>query len=172
MKFIIIAFFLIIFQSQFYSVTAQSSATISRKEITKLIGSWEGTLTYLDYTSNKPYTMPADINIKQIDGSNKFLFINSYANESNANSVDTVTISDDGKSFNNENVASNRILKNGSVEIITEVSGIDGNENNPALIRHTYLISENIFVMRKDIQFVGQKNWIKRHEYNYKKKLK
>ena len=172
MKSIIAAFFLIILQSQFYSVTAHLSATISKKEITKLIGNWEGTLTYLDYTSNKPFTMPADIYIKQIDGSNKFLFINSYPKESNANSVDTFTISDDGKKINDEIVTSNRVLKNGSLEIITEVSGTDGNENKPALIRHTYSISENFFVMRKDIQFIGRKVWIKRHEYNYKKKFK
>ena len=171
MKSLIIALFVIFFQFRFYSVTAQSSATVSRKEIGTLIGIWQGALTYLDYTSNKPFTMPADIEIKQIEGTNKFLFFNSYPNEPNANSVDTIILSEDGKTFNDESVKSKRIMAGGGLEIITELSGEDGNENKPALIRHTYLIFENIFTIIKDIQFLGQKEWIKRHEYNYKKKL-
>ncbi|MEO5942700.1 MAG: hypothetical protein ABIP30_15405 [Ferruginibacter sp.] len=35
----------------------------SVRDFDKLVGSWEGSLTYLDYSSGKPYTMSADIEI-------------------------------------------------------------------------------------------------------------
>lgn len=41
--------------------------------------------------------MPANIEIKRINTSNKFSLSNVYPNETNANSIDTITISTDGK---------------------------------------------------------------------------
>ncbi len=153
----------------FNTSSAQTLITVSKKDFTKLVGSWVGTLTYLDYSSNEPYTMPADININQIGKTNKFIFDNSYPNEPNANSSDTVTISTDGRRINDDTIKSNRYIDDGKLEIITEVLSVDGNESKPALIRHTYLISPDVFIVRKDVQFSGQTEWLKRHEYNYKK---
>jgi len=53
---------------------AQTSTKITKQDIQTFTGNWKGTLTYLDYTSNKPYTMPADIVIKQTGKSNVFIF--------------------------------------------------------------------------------------------------
>ena len=50
------------------------------KDLKNLIGKWEGTLTYLDYQSDKPYTMPANIEVNLID-SNNFLYKNIYPKE-------------------------------------------------------------------------------------------
>ena len=66
---------------------------ITSQEFGKAIGKWNGKLVYLDYQSGKPYEMPADLEIIQINKSNKFKLINNYPNESSANSVDTLTIS-------------------------------------------------------------------------------
>lgn len=62
-----------------------------------LNGSWQGSLTYLDYTTGKPYTMSADIEVKQLDKTNKFIFSYIYPDERDANSADTISISADGK---------------------------------------------------------------------------
>lgn len=153
----------------FYSISAQTVTTVSKNDFKDLIGSWQGALTYLDYTSNEPYTMPADIEIRQIGKTNKFIFANSYPNEPNANSSDTVTISTDGRRINDDTIKSKRNSDDGNLEIVTEVFGVDGNESKPAVIRQTYIVSPYKFIIRKDVQFAGHTEWLKRHEYNYKK---
>ena len=52
---------------------AQNNFKPIQKDFEKLSGTWQGTLTYLDYSSGKPYTMPADVEIKKFDKTNKFI---------------------------------------------------------------------------------------------------
>ncbi|MBX9784192.1 MAG: DoxX family protein [Chitinophagaceae bacterium] len=149
---------------------AQNTTTVSAKDFQTIIGSWQGSLTYLDYTSGKPYTMSANLDVEQIGNSNAFRFSNSFPKEANANWTDTITISANGTMLNNEKVTSKKILADGSVVIVTEVMGADGNDNKPALLRHTYTIGRNFFSKRKDVKFVATKKWVKRHEYTYGRK--
>jgi len=149
---------------------AQSNYKTIPKDFEKLSGSWQGSLTYLDYSSGKPYTMPADIEIKRINKTNKFVFLNIYPKEASANSIDTITISTEGEYIDKELVKSRQKLANGLIEIITEELGEDGNDNKGATIRHTYTLGKTSFNKRKDVQFVGETKWIKRHEYSYTKK--
>jgi hypothetical protein len=146
---------------------AQTDFETLSKDFTKLSGSWKGTLTYLDYSSGKPYTMPADIEVKRIRKTNKFIFSNIYPNEKSANSIDTIIISKDGKYIDKELIKSRRKLENGDIEIVTEEFGKDGNDNKPATFRHTYTFGKTTYKKRKDVQFTGQTNWINRHEYSY-----
>lgn len=151
------------------SYTQTNYKTLS-KDFQKLSGSWQGSLTYLDYTSGNPYTMPANIDVKRISNTNQFTFFHIYPDEMNANSTDTVVISKDGKYIDLEFVKSRRKLNNGVIEIITEEIGTDGNDHKPATFKHTYTLSKNIFKIRKDVQFIGENDWIKRHEYSYTRK--
>lgn len=148
---------------------AQMNLKTSVKEFAMLEGNWQGTLTYLDYSSGKPYTMAADIDIKRIKKTNKFIFSNSYPNEKSANSIDTITISEDGHFIDKELVKSSRKLANSDREIITEEPGKDGNDNKPATIRHTYTFGAATYKNRKDVRFEGATDWINRNEYFYKK---
>lgn len=150
--------------------SAQISFKTIQKDFYKLSGTWEGSLTYLDYSSGKPYTMPANLEIKRIGKTNKFVFTNIYPNETSANSIDTISISTDGKYIDKELVKSRRKLPNGDIEIITEEFGKDGNDNKPATFRHTYTFGQTTYKNRKDVQFTGETVWINRHEYSYKKK--
>jgi hypothetical protein len=149
---------------------AQNSFITIQKDFEKLSGTWQGSLTYLDYSSGKPYTMPADIEIKRVNKTNKFVFSNIYPNETSANSIDTISISTDGKYIEKEIIKSRRKLPNGDIEIITEESGNDGNDNKPATFRHTYTFGKTTYKNRKDVQFTRETEWINRHEYSYKKK--
>ena len=149
---------------------AQTSIKTIQKDFGRLAGSWSGSLTYLDYKSGKPFTMPADLEIKRLHKTNKFLFSNIYPNEKNANSTDTISISKNGKYIDKEVVKSRHKLPNGDIEIITEELGKDGNDNKPATFRHTYTLGSTTYKNRKDVQFVGDTNWINRHQYLYKKK--
>lgn len=168
MKFRKASIILVLFFIGVYSSQAQVAPTISDSDFKPLIRSWQGSLTYLDYTTKKPYTMPADMVIEQLGTSNTFLFKSLYPDEPKANSVDTVIISKDGTMLDDETVKSKKILDNGNLEIITERSGIDGNDKMPAILRYTYIIGQNIFIRRKDVQFVGKTEFINRHEYSYK----
>jgi len=141
---------------------------ISALDIKPLIGFWKGSLTYLDYQTNKPYTMPADLEITQIEESNRFVFSNIYPNEPKANDADTVTISESGLKIDDEIITLKR-KKNGRLEITTELTGEDGNDNKAAIIRHIYTIGTNEYVVIKEVKFVDETKWIKRHEYRYQK---
>jgi hypothetical protein len=152
------------------TTNAQTNYKTLLKDFQKISGNWKGSLTYHDYTSGKPYTMPADKHIERINKTNKFVVSNIYPNETSANSIDTINISSDGKYINKELIKSRKKLPNGAIEIITEEPGTDGNDNKPATFRHTYIFGKTTYKKRKDIQFAGEKEWINRHEYSYTKK--
>lgn len=153
---------------QVVSVFAQTKVTINN--LKPLIGSWKGTLTYIDYSSGKPYTMPAEVEIQQIGQSTSFICSHLYPDEPKANSADTLSISDKGKTLNKEMVKRKTKLANGDLEISTEYVSIDGNDNKPATIRITYTIGTKVFKKVKEVQFEGQEKWLKRHEYSYTRK--
>ncbi|MEO7047634.1 MAG: hypothetical protein ABI091_20210 [Ferruginibacter sp.] len=154
----------------FLIITNCNAQKTTVKDFDKLVGSWQGSLTYLDYSSGKPYTMSADIDIKRIGKTNQFSFSNIYPKEKSANGIDTITISKDGKYIDKELVKSRRKLANGDIEIITEEPGKDGNDNKPATIRHTYTFGKTTYKNKKDVQFAGETEWINRHEYSYVRK--
>ena len=160
-------FGLIIFCCTF--INAQSNFKKTSADFNNLIGSWQGSLTYLDYSSGKPYTMPANIEVSRIKNTNKFIFSNSYPNEKSANSIDTILVSKDGLYIDKELIKSRKKLPNRTIEIVTEQQGKDGNENKPAIIKHTYLFGTKTFKNIKEVKFLDEKIWIKRHEYSYKK---
>ena len=57
MKNILFATFFILFY------TLGNAQSFQIKELSNSLGNWEGNLTYLDYSSGKPYTMSANIKI-------------------------------------------------------------------------------------------------------------
>ncbi|WEK69868.1 MAG: hypothetical protein P0Y62_18930 [Candidatus Chryseobacterium colombiense] len=135
----------------------------------KVEGSWTGQLTYLDYSSGKPYTMSADLEIKRIPNTNEFLFVHTYPKEKSANKTDTIIISKDGQYIGKEKLVSRKKLSNGATMIITEKEGKDGNDGKKATIRQTYTLGNSSFSTQKDVLFSGETAWIKRHEYVYKR---
>lgn len=147
----------------------KTSKKIAVKDFEVLLGTWYGSLTYLDYTSNEAYTMPADVRVAINAEEGYLLFSNMYPDEPHANSTDTVRISKDGKKMNQEIVKKVQSLSNGDLLLTTEYWGVDGNEQKKALIRHLYTIGNAVFIIKKEVLFESQKEWIQRHEYNYKR---
>lgn len=138
---------------------------ISSRDFKGLIGCWSGSLTYLDYTSNKPFSMPVTITVKDFSNSNLVICSLEYPKEPAANALDTIFISKDGRLLNNETVKTKRVFGKDSLEIVTEITGVDGNDNKPAILRHTYLLGRNNYSIRKEVHFAGQNDWILRNEY-------
>jgi hypothetical protein len=141
------------------------AGTVSVKDFKPAFGKWKGTLTYLDYSSGKPYTMPCNISISSDKLNNQRLIIGvEYPDEPKANETDTIIISNDGKMIDGEQVVSNEKTK-GLTKIITEKNGVDGNDRRKAVLRHIYLFSKKSFTKRKEVRFEGEENWILRNEY-------
>ena len=82
---------------------------VSKKDMLTLSGKWEGKLVYLDYQTNEPYEMPANLEVKTNPESNYYYFIHSYPNEPSANETDTIILAANGKTIDNEGVVSKKI---------------------------------------------------------------
>ena len=142
------------------SVKAQ---TLQVKDLSSSIGNWEGTLTYIDYSSGKPYTMLANIKIELTADNKGFVFGYEYPREPQANSKDTTYII--GNYFGKDKIVEFKKDTNGGFKMITEINGNDGNDNKRAVLKHTYLLKSNTFSIIKEVKFEGTNKWIKRNEY-------
>ncbi|MBT8209782.1 MAG: hypothetical protein KJP14_04575 [Eudoraea sp.] len=142
-----------------------SQNAISPDDLGIISGKWKGTLTYLDYSTNKPFTMPANVSVER--GKNEYqvqLFI-TYPKEPNANSKDKIIISKDGELLNKSRVTSRETLTNQEVKITTEYSGKDNRKK--ALIRNVYIFGTHRFIIRKEVKFSDSADWLMRNEYNF-----
>lgn len=163
MKFFLTTIFTVI--TLLISHANYSQNTISPDDLDKISGKWKGTLTYLDYSTNKPFTMPANVSVER--GKNEYqvqLLIN-YPKEPNANSKDRIIISKDGLLLNKTRVTSREILTNQEIKITTEYSGKDN--RNKALIRNIYIFGQQRFIIRKEVKFNDSEDWLVRNEYSF-----
>lgn len=148
----------------FCSVGLFAQQKISPDDLKMISGNWKGTLTYVDYGTNKPFTMPANVKVEK--GTNDFQvgLLISYPKEPNANSKDKIKISKDGSSVNKNPVISRENLPDQEVKIITETGGKDNNQE--ALIRNIYIFGPERLIIRKEVKFNDAKDWFMRNEYN------
>ena len=148
-----------------FTLNCYSQAKITSEDLKIVIGNWKGSITYLDYQTNKPFTMPANLNVTQGTSENILLLNNIYPNEPKANSSYKIKIAKNGMLLNKNLVTSRKELENGRIKIQTEHEAKD--DNKKALLRHTYVISKDSFLVRKEVQFEEADDWIKRSECNY-----
>lgn len=139
--------------------------TVQPEIFENTIGEWKGSLTYLDYQTNEPFTMPVNLRIEKGKNKHQFKLFLEYPKETNANGIDKIKISKDGTKINKTDVISNRKISEEQFEIITEYSGKDNNEK--AEIRVSYIIGKEEFIIRKEVKFENTENWILRNKYNY-----
>ena len=150
------------------SLSSYGQIKITSEDLKLALGNWEGSITYLDYQSNKPYTMPANLLVKEGKNENSLLLDNSYPNEPKANNSDKIRIAKNGLLLNKNEVTSREELENGGIQIQTEHEAKD--DGRKARIRYTYSIGSNVFTIRKDVQFEKLADWIKRSEFTYTRK--
>lgn len=166
----ILLLFSVLFSLESYaqeSATSSSENILITAELNNLIGEWTGSLTYLDYSSNKPYTMPANLLVKQGKNENQLLLFNVYPDEPKANSNYKMILSKNGRQLNKKDIKSKLSLPEGQIQITIEYTGKDNKKK--ALIRNIYLLGEKQFVIRKEVQFENKSEWIKRNEFSYKR---
>lgn len=158
-KFLLSSFFLFVFSVGY-------SQSFQVKDLAKSIGFWEGKLTYLDYSSGKPYSMAANITFSLTQDQKGFIMSYEYPKEPHANAKDTTYVT--GNLFGKDPIVTFKKEPNGDFQLITDVDGEDGNENKKAVLRHTYLLKEKQFSIVKEVKFVGTDQWIKRNEYVFR----
>ncbi|RZV57201.1 MAG: hypothetical protein EX254_10430 [Flavobacteriaceae bacterium] len=144
---------------------SMSDRAITPEDLKTILGDWTGSLTYIDYGSGKPYTMPADLIVEKGKSENQLILSNIYPNEPKANGKSKISISKDGMKLNKKDLKSKQVLPDGQIKIITEYSGKDNRKN--ALIRNIYILGEKEFIIRKEVQFEDSTEWLKRNEYSY-----
>lgn len=141
------------------------TTSVSVKDFKPAYGKWTGTITYLDYTSGKPFTMPANVTIsKNKKDPNQLILAFEYPEEPKANGNDTLTISRDGTMIDDTKVVS-KAEREGVLQIMTEKNGADGNDNKKALVRYVYSISKRSFIKKKEVKFDGEDKFIIRNEF-------
>ena len=151
----------------FFSVCGTAQNKISSEELNSLIGNWNGTLTYTDYSSNKPFSMPANVTVESGKKETQILLFYQYPNEPQANSKGKVTISKEGSAINGNPLVARENLENGSTQFITETTGKDNNEK--ALIRNVYVVGEKRFIIRKEVKFDSSDEWLQRNEFKFER---
>lgn len=141
-------------------------------DIDQLAGErWKGTLTYLDYTSNKPTTIPSSLAVTRVPSQpSAWEFAFGYSDEPQADNRNTVVLSPDGRTFAGETVLERSTLPpggGGGMRIVTTEEGKD--DNKPATMRYVYLITPSEFSITKFVKFAGSSNEIERHTYRWKR---
>ncbi|PTM07811.1 MAG: hypothetical protein DA407_09790 [Bacteroidetes bacterium] len=142
-----------------------SQSIVSTDDLNTLLGEWVGTLTYTDYGTNKPFTMPANLIVKRGKNNYQLILNINYPKEPNANSKDKIKISKDGTQLNKLDIKSKENLPNGQIQITTQYSGKDNGIK--ALIKNIYIIGNSTFIMRKEVKFEKSDDWLMRNEYKY-----
>jgi hypothetical protein len=152
-------------------INCTSAQKIVPADLKIIEGNWVGSLTYLDYTTNKPFTMPSNTTYEQ-SKSNANLYFRSigYSTEPHANQKDTMVISADGKMLDDYSIVSVKKITNNGMEIIVQKKGLDGNDNQPALIKKTITITKTNLTISKEVLFDNTKKWTVRHTYSFTKK--
>ncbi|QNL21566.1 hypothetical protein HZR84_06325 [Hyphobacterium sp. CCMP332] len=144
------------------------NSKVSPEELNIIIGQWTGTLTYIDYKSNNPYTMPADLIVEKGSNENQLVLSNIYPKEPKANDKYNMKLSKNGTQINKKTIKTKKKLANNQTEIAVEYTGKD--DNKKALIRTVYTFDSSNFSIRKEVNFDSSDKWIKRNEYKYLRK--
>ena len=146
---------------------SSKAQSLQIEDLSSSVGYWKGKLTYLDYSTGKPYTMSANIKISLTENKKGYIMGYEYPKEPQANSKDTTYIVN--KLFGKDQIVEFKKASGGSFSLVTEIVGEDGNDSKKAILRHTYLLKPNTFSIIKDVKFDGTDKWIKRNEYLLKR---
>ncbi|MEP6922269.1 MAG: hypothetical protein ABI967_14175 [bacterium] len=142
---------------------------VNSKDLQRLTGTqWQGTLTYLDYRSNKKVSIPSHLTvIRSVEDKFSWVFEYQYPDEPKANSKDTVTISRDGRVIDGESVIERSSLGGDTTRIVTEKKGMDNDKS--ALFHYTYLIGASSLSIKKEVRYDGATEFIERNQFNWKR---
>lgn len=125
---------------------------------------WVGELTYLDYSSGDTVAIPATLSVGPINH-RAISYTFGYPDEPQANSDGAWLISGDGQLLDDKTVTSRMEGDNGDLILVMEYSGSDNNA--PAEITETLILSASGIVMTKDVQPEGETQAFQRNSFAF-----
>lgn len=155
--------------SALFNFVPRQTPQVSADDLRRLTGArWTGTLTYLDYRSNKPVSIPSNLKVMQTEGdAGAWVFEYEYPEEPKANGRQTLKISDDGTVFDGEQVVERTGLDGGGFRLVTVKRGRDNEKD--ALFRFTYTLEGSTFTIKKEVRAEGAAEYFERNRYSWKR---
>lgn len=151
----------------FFAPAAPNAPKVTDKDLRPLTGAqWTGTLTYLDYRSNKKVSIPSSLTVTQsAEDARSWVFDYKYPDEPKADGKETVKVSEDGRAINDETVTERTELDGGALRIVTERKGRDNDRE--AAFRYTYLLGAKSFSIKKEVRYEGAGDFFERNQYSW-----
>lgn len=164
---ILVSYFLIV--SSLFGLISMDTPRVRTRDLQLLTGpQWKGTLTYLDYGTNKRVSIRSNLSVSQSnEGKLSWVFEYQYPDEPKANSKDIVTISKDGRIIDGEVVVERTNLTGNGLRVVTVKSGTDNDKK--ATFHYTYLIGRKSFSIKKEVRYEGTMEYVERNEYRWER---
>ena len=153
----------------FFLVASSKAQTISVDDIKPIEGNWVGTLTYLDYSSNKEATIQSSLIVK-IKNDKKYEFDIRFPKEPGYGGKDKYHIKENGAMINDMKIIERVKQPDGALKIVMESKGKDGNDNKKATFHHIMLVGKTNFSITKMVKFEGEKEFFQRNQYVFNRK--
>lgn len=125
---------------------------------------WTGDLTYLDYSSDKRVTIPANATVEVVSATTLKYSI-SYPEEPWEDTKAKLKRSKSGRLLDGHVVTSRDLRADGTVALTTLHKGEDNNQ--AADIRMTYVLSASEFAIEKDVRFQDGAAFVNRNIYRF-----
>lgn len=140
-----------------------AQATINSSDLDPLVGEkWIGKLTYLDYSTNQPTTILADLVVsKTTEQERLWFFAYQYPKEPHANSYSTLDLCRNGTKIAGETVIEKTNLPNNVLKLVTQ------KKHKRKQYRYTYLISNTAFSIQKEERNHNDTTFFERNRYEF-----
>jgi hypothetical protein len=146
------------------------SLFVQPSDFNQLKGSWKGTLTYKDYKSGYSETIKTTLYGSMQSKKRKsrtWILQFDYPDEPDHGSKENWTMSKDGKMINKAKLIEKTMLADGTLKIVLDEKGKDGNDNKPCTIRKVIALNSHSFTITKLVRFDDEKEFFQRHVYQF-----
>ena len=127
---------------------------------------WEGSLSYLNYGSEKRSSIPVKVAIKVLD-ENTLQYAIQYPGEAQHNAKELLKLSRDGTHIDGYDITGREQTADGMLILTTEGKGRD--DDRPADIQVIFTVAADRFNIRKNIRFESSEAYFNRNEYSFKR---
>jgi uncharacterized membrane protein YphA (DoxX/SURF4 family) len=148
--------------------TKNDEPIIVAADLMGLTGNWKGTLTYKDYTSGGQESIAVNIAVRKKAERSWTLRFN-YSQEPNAGTTEKFKLSTDGRMMNGSKVVEKTILPDGTLKVVLEERGKDGNDQKPCTFNHVILLNKSQLRISKLVKFDNETTFFRRNEFNVSK---
>lgn len=143
------------------------TARLTAEDLRRLTGAqWTGTLSYLDYRSNKKTTIQSSLKVTRVEGNeSSWLFEYTYPAEPKANGRRVVKLEEGGTVIDGETIVERTRLDGDAFKVVTEKRGKDNDRD--ALFRYTYTFGASSFSILKEVRPEGASEFFERNRYSW-----